>query len=90
MWEDYLRQAKEAEEWLSTHKIDRRRRSHAPEDIIVIGTDGAFLDTREESWKETKLGLCYNLKDMYTWECANGDIGRRITKKDLVAYISKS
>lgn len=90
VWEDDLRQAKEAEEWLSTHKIDRRRRSHDPEDIIVIGTDGAFLDTREESWKETKLGLCYNLKDMYTWECANGDIGRRITKKDLVAYIGKS
>ena len=90
VWADDLKQARDAEEWLSSHKVDRRKRSHDPEDIIVIGTDGAYVDTREESWKETKIGLCYNLKDMYTWNCANGDIGRRITKKDLVAYIGKS
>lgn len=90
VWEDDLRQARAAEKWHSNNKIDRRKRSHDPEDIIVIGTDGAYLDTREESWKETKIGLCYNLKDMYTWKCANGDIGRRITRKDLVAYIGKA
>ena len=90
VWADDQRQAREAEEWLKTAKIDRRRRSRDVEDVIVIGTDGAYLDTREESWKETKIGLCYCLKDMYTWQCKNGETGRRITKKDLVAYVGKS
>lgn len=90
VWEDDQSHAKQAEEWLKTAKIDLRRRSRDVNDVIVIGTDGAYLDTREESWKETKIGLCYCLKDMYTWQCKNGEIGRRITKKDLVAYIGKS
>ena len=84
------KQAKEAEQWLHCAKIDRRRRSKDKNDVIVIGTDGAYLDTREESWKETKIGLCYCLQDMYTWQCKNGDTGRRITKKDLVAYIGSA
>lgn len=90
VWKDDQRQAREAKEWLKTAKVDRRRRSRNVNDIIVIGTDGAYLDTREESWKETKIGLCYCMKDMYTWQCKNGEIGRRITRKDLVAYIGKS
>ena len=90
VWEDDKKQAKEAEQWLQSAKIDRRRRSKDKNDVIVIGTDGAYLDTREESWKETKIGLCYCLQDMYTWKCKNGDTGRRITKKDLVAYIGSA
>ena len=87
VWEDDKKQAKNAEQWFQNAKIDRRRRSKNINDIIVIGTDGAYLDTREESWKETKIGLCYCLQDMYTWQCKNGETGRRITRKDLVAFI---
>ena len=90
VWADDQLQAKQAEKWLQNPKVDRRRRSRNPKDVIVIGTDGAYVDTREDKWKETKIGLCYNLKDMYTWECKNGEIGRRITKKDLVAYIGSA
>lgn len=90
VWEDDKKQAQDAEQWFKTMKIDRRRRSKDKNDVIVIGTDGAYLDTREESWKETKIGLCYCLQDMYTWQCKNGETGRRITKKDLVAYIGSA
>ena len=90
VWEDDKKQAERAKQWQQNAKIDRRRRSKNKNDIIVIGTDGAYLDTREESWKETKIGLCYCLQDMYTWQCNNGETGRRITKKDLVAYIGSA
>ena len=90
VWEDDKKQAEEAQKWFQKAKIDRRRRSKNKNDIIVIGTDGAYVDTREESWKETKIGLCYCLQDMYTWQCKNGETGRRITKKDLVAHIGSA
>lgn len=90
VWNDDLEQAKQAKEWLNNPKFDNNSRSLDACDIFVIGTDGAYIDTREESWKETKIGLCYNIKDMYTWHYKNGEIGRRITKKDLVAYIGNA
>ena len=90
VWDDDLKQARQAKEWLTKPNSDTIIRSCDVGDIFVIGTDGAYIDTREEAWKETKIGLCYNIKDMYTWNCKNGEIGRRITKKDLVAYIGNS
>ncbi len=87
VWADDQEQALKASEWLQHPKVDRRRRSRDKEDIIVIGTDGAYLDTREDAWKETKIGLCYCMKDMYTWRSKSGETERRITKKDLVALI---
>lgn len=66
VWNDDLEQAKQAKEWLNNPKFDNNSRSLDACDIFVIGTDGAYIDTREESWKETKIGLCYNIKDIWT------------------------
>ncbi len=92
VFENDCLQAEEAWKSFCTEPFPAKRRRKG---ILYIEIDGAAVNTRHKdsngsTWRENKLAVFFSSDNIYTYKKSNGDICRRIQKKEYVPYIGSS
>lgn len=82
-------QAEKAWKGFCTGPFPARKRRKG---ILYIEVDGAAVNTRHKNkdgstWRENKLAVFFSSDNIYTYCKGNGDVCRRIQKKEYVPYI---